>query len=62
LQSENPGLEVVHPSAAGIDVGNGFTTCRCTRTVTRSTVLTARHRNPKELFATAYRTLIGPRN
>ena len=23
LQSENPGLEVVHPQAAGIDVGNG---------------------------------------
>ncbi len=23
LQSENPGLEVVHPLAAGIDVGNG---------------------------------------
>ena len=23
LQSENPGLEVVHPRAAGIDVGNG---------------------------------------
>ena len=23
LQSENPGLEVVHPCAAGIDVGNG---------------------------------------
>jgi hypothetical protein len=23
LQSENPGLEVVHPHAAGIDVGNG---------------------------------------
>ena len=22
LQSENPGLEVVHPQAAGIDVGN----------------------------------------
>ena len=22
LQSENPGLEVVHPNAAGIDVGN----------------------------------------
>jgi len=22
LQSENPGLEVVHPRAAGIDVGN----------------------------------------
>jgi hypothetical protein len=22
LQSENPGLEVVHPHAAGIDVGN----------------------------------------
>jgi len=24
LQSENPGLEVVHPHAAGIDVGNGM--------------------------------------
>jgi hypothetical protein len=23
LQSENPGLEVVHPRAAGIDVGDG---------------------------------------
>jgi transposase len=23
LQSEDPGLEVVHPQAAGIDVGNG---------------------------------------
>src|SRR5437879_13354308 len=23
LQSKNPGLEVVHPDAAGIDVGNG---------------------------------------
>ena len=23
LHSENPGLEVVHPHAAGIDVGNG---------------------------------------
>ena len=23
LQAENPGLEVVHPQAAGIDVGNG---------------------------------------
>ena len=23
LQSEDPGLEVVHPHAAGIDVGNG---------------------------------------
>jgi hypothetical protein len=23
LQSEEPGLEVVHPHAAGIDVGNG---------------------------------------
>jgi hypothetical protein len=23
LQSANPGLEVVHPCAAGIDVGNG---------------------------------------
>jgi transposase len=23
LQSENPGLEVVHPQAAGIDIGNG---------------------------------------
>ena len=23
LQSQNPGLEVVHPHAAGIDVGNG---------------------------------------
>ena len=23
LQSENPGLDVVHPHAAGIDVGNG---------------------------------------
>ena len=22
LQSENPGLEVMHPQAAGIDVGN----------------------------------------
>ena len=24
LQSEDPGLEVVHPHAAGIDVGNGM--------------------------------------
>jgi len=24
LQSENPGLEVVHPHAAGIDVGNSM--------------------------------------
>src|SRR6266851_7448059 len=24
LQSENPGLEVIHPHAAGIDVGNGM--------------------------------------
>jgi len=23
LQSEDPGLEVVHPHAAGIDIGNG---------------------------------------
>jgi len=27
LQSENPGLEVVHPHAAGIDVGNGAHRC-----------------------------------
>jgi len=26
LQSEDPGLEVVHPQAAGIDVGNSSTT------------------------------------
>ena len=26
LQSENPGLEVVHPHAAGIDVGNSAIT------------------------------------
>jgi len=24
LQSENPGLEVIHPHAAGIDVGNSM--------------------------------------
>jgi len=24
LQSENPGLEVIHPHAAGIDIGNSM--------------------------------------
>ena len=28
LQSENPGLEVVHPHAAGIDVGTGVVGAR----------------------------------
>ncbi len=32
LQSEDPGLEVVHPHAAGIDVGTARITSRCGRT------------------------------
>jgi hypothetical protein len=31
LQSENPGLEVVHAHAAGIDIGNVRITWRCLR-------------------------------
>jgi len=31
LQSENPGLEVVHPNAAGIDVGNSAQTAAALR-------------------------------
>ena len=31
LQSEDPGLEVVHPHAAGIDVGTACITSLCSR-------------------------------
>jgi len=36
LQSENPGLEGVHPQAAGIDVDNSAHWWRCDRTVIRN--------------------------
>jgi hypothetical protein len=39
LRSENPGLEVVHPHAAGIDVGNSARiTLPCGRTEIRNRV------------------------
>ena len=36
LQSANPGLEIVHPRAAGIDEGNSAITWQCVRTKTRT--------------------------